>query len=89
MYVNGDISSDKIPKQYDLAVHRNYIECDVIKIVCSLRAPTRAWKEYFDRQDRIIKAMRLWKSNKHLDDKFFKIVKKLDRQLTDVQSKIN
>ncbi len=80
MYRNDDISSNKILKQYDLASRRNYMRMS--------RAEERMFGEstekdldpeiYFDWRDRVIKAMRLWKSKKLSDAEFLKVVKELD-----------
>lgn len=79
-YRNDDISSNKILKQYDLAVHRNYMR------MC--RAEDRMFGEstdkdidpqtYFDWRDRVLKAMRLWKNKQISDDEFLEVVRELD-----------
>ena len=80
VYRNDDISSNKILKQYDLAVRRNYMR------MC--RGEERMFGEstekdldpeiYFEWRDRVIKAMRLWKNKQLSDSEFLKIVKELD-----------
>lgn len=80
VYRNDDINSNKILKQYDLAVRRNYMR------MC--RGEERMFGEsadkdidaqtYFDWRDRVVKTMQLWKSKKISDEEFLKAVKELD-----------
>lgn len=80
VYRNDDISSNKMLKQYDLAVRRNYMR------MC--RGEERMFGEstdrdiepqiYFEWRDRVIKAMRLWKSKRLSEKEFLNVIKELD-----------
>lgn len=80
VYRNDDISSNKILKQYNLTARRNYMR------MC--RSEERMFGEsaekdldpetYFEWRDRVVMAMKLWKSKKISDDEFLKIIKQLD-----------
>jgi len=80
IYRNEDIGSNKILKEYDLALRRNY------KRMCRTeeRLPgTSSDKDidpqtYFDWRDRVLKAMKLWKGKEISDAEFLSIVKELD-----------
>lgn len=80
VYRNDGINSNKILKQYDLAVRRNYMR------MCrgEDRLPSESAgkdllpEEYFEWRDRAIKAMRLWKDKKISEGELLEIVKELD-----------
>lgn len=79
-YRNYDVKSNKILKQYDLAVRRNYMRMcrgedrSLGKSADKDLAP----EDYFEWRDRVVKAIRLWKSKKISDEEFLKTVKELD-----------
>lgn len=80
VYRNDDIGSNKILKEYDLALRRNYKRMSRAEE----RLPgTSSDKDldpqmYFDWHDRALKAMKLWKSKKLSDAEFLDVVKELD-----------
>lgn len=80
MYRNDDISSNKILKQYDLASRRNYMRMSRAEERLSGESTDRDLEPevYFDWRDRVIKAMRLWKSKKLSDEEFLRVVGELD-----------
>lgn len=80
VYRNYDIKSNKILKQYDLALRRNYMRmcrCEDRSLGESAGKDLTA-EEYFEWRDRVIKAMGLWKDKKILDRKLLEIVRELD-----------
>lgn len=80
IYRNYDIKSNKILKQYDLALRRNYMRmcrCEDRSLGESAGKDLTA-EEYFEWRDRVIKAMGLWKDKKILDRKLLEIVRELD-----------
>lgn len=80
IYRNEDIGSNKILKEYDFALCRNY------KRMCRTeeRLPSASSDKdidpqtYFDWRDRVLKAMKLWKGKEISDAEFLNIVKELD-----------
>ncbi len=80
IYRNEDIGSNKVLKEYNLALRRNY------KRMCrgEERLPGTSSdkdidpKTYFDWRDRALKAMKLWKGKEISDAEFLNIVKELD-----------
>lgn len=80
VYRNEDISSNKILKEYDLALRRNY------QRLCrgEERLPEKSGgkdidpQTYFDWRDHALKVMRLWKEKKISDEEFLKVVGELD-----------
>lgn len=80
VYRNDDISSNKLLKQYDLAVRRNYMRMcrGEDRFFGESADKDLAPEEYFDWRDRVLKAMRFWKRKKISDEEFLKAVKELD-----------
>lgn len=80
VYRNYDIKSNKILKQYDLAVRRNYMRmcrCED-RSLADITDKDLTAEEYFEWRDKVIRALRSWKDKKISDTEFLKIVKVLD-----------
>lgn len=80
VYRNDDIGSNKILKQYDLAVRRNYMRmCRGEERISGESADKDLDSEkYFEWRDRVLNAMRLWKGKMISDEEFLKVIKELD-----------
>lgn len=80
VYRNNDISSNKILKQYDLAVRRNYMRmCRSEKRILGESSGRDIDQQiYFEWHDRVLKAMRLWRQKQVSDDELLRAVKELD-----------
>ena len=80
VYRNDDISSNKILKQYDLAVRRNYMRmCRSEKRILGESSGRDIDQQiYFEWHDRVLKAMRLWRQKQVSDDELLRAVKELD-----------
>ncbi len=80
VYRNYDIKSNKILKQYDLALRRNYMRmcrCEDRSLVETTDKDLTA-EEYFEWRDKVIRAMRLWKDKEIPDTEFLNIITELD-----------
>lgn len=81
IYRNYDVKSNKILKQYDLAVRRNYMRmCRYEdRLLGESTDKDLTAEEYFEWRDRAIRAMRLWKDKKISDGELLKVVRELDK----------
>lgn len=80
IYRNYDVKSNKILKQYDLALRRNNMRmcrCEDRSLSETTDKDLTA-EEYFEWQDRVIRAMRLWKEKKISDGELLEVVRELD-----------
>lgn len=80
VYRNYDIKSNKILKQYDLALRRNYMRmcrCEDRSLGETTDKDLTA-EEYFEWRDKVLKGMRLWKDKKISDGEFLETIKGLD-----------
>lgn len=80
VYRNDDIKSNKILKQYDLALRRNYMRmcrCEDRSLGETTDKDLSA-EEYFKWRDKVLKAMRLWKDKKVSERELLKVVRELD-----------
>ncbi len=80
IYRNEDIGSNRILKEYDLALRRNYKRmCRGEERLSDKRSEKGIDPQtYFDWRDRVLKAMKLWKGKEISDAEFLKIVRELD-----------
>lgn len=80
VYRNDDINSNKILKQYNLAVRRNYMRMCRGEERISGESTDRDIEPqiYFEWRDRVLKSMRLWKDRQISDEDFVKDINELD-----------